>query len=77
MKEFMKRHFTAAAYTVLKGIAETEIVSHLKAQKENILIVSGAYRRGMVSRWFKKSMADVIMNQVKLPIIYWNCYVIK
>jgi nucleotide-binding universal stress UspA family protein len=68
MKEFMKRHFPAARYTVLKGEVEKEIVSYLKVQKANNLVVCGAYRRGMVSRWFRESMADVLMKSLKLPL---------
>jgi nucleotide-binding universal stress UspA family protein len=68
MKEFMKRYYPKATYTVLKGVAETTIINHLKEQKENILIVSGAYRRGAVSRWFKTSMADVLMREIKAPL---------
>lgn len=68
MKEFMKRHFPTALYTVLKGLAETEIVSYLKDQHDNPLVVLGAYRRGMVSRWFRSSMADVLMSDLKLPL---------
>jgi nucleotide-binding universal stress UspA family protein len=68
MKEFMKRHFPKATYTVLKGIAEGEIVNHLKQDKQNILIVLGAYRRGTVSRWFRESMADVLMKEIKAPL---------
>lgn len=68
MKEFMKRHFPKANYTVMKGWAEIEIVKYLKAQHENILVVSGAYRRGTVSRWFRESMADRLMKEVKLPL---------
>ena len=68
MKEFIKRHFPAARYTVLKGEVEKEIASYLKVQKANNLIVCGAYRRGMVSRWFRESMADVLMKNLKLPL---------
>jgi hypothetical protein len=68
MKEFMKRHFTAAKYTLLKGEAEIEIVSYLRMQKENSMIVLGAYRRNMVSRWFRESMADVLLKNLKLPL---------
>jgi nucleotide-binding universal stress UspA family protein len=68
MKEFMKRHFPMALYTVLRGLPETEIVSYLKEQRDNPLIVLGAYRRGMVSRWFRSSMADVLMSDLKLPL---------
>jgi nucleotide-binding universal stress UspA family protein len=68
MKEFMKRHFPKAEFTVLKGLAEVEIVDYLKRQKEMPLIILGAYRRGMVSRWFRASMADVLMKDLKLPL---------
>jgi nucleotide-binding universal stress UspA family protein len=68
MKEFMKRHFPKAKYIVTKGWAEEEIVKYLKQQQENTLVVLGAYRRGTVSRWFKESMADTLMKDVKLPL---------
>jgi nucleotide-binding universal stress UspA family protein len=68
MKEFMKRHFPKATYTVLKGLAEIEIVNYLKEQKGSPLLVLGAYRRSTVSRWFRASMADVLMRELKLPL---------
>jgi nucleotide-binding universal stress UspA family protein len=68
MKEFMKRHFPKAGYNVLKGLAETEIVNYLKDQKSNSLVVLGAYQRSMVSRWFRASMADTLMKELKLPL---------
>ena len=68
MKEFMKRHFPDASFKVLKGLAETEIVNYLKRQKGNALVALGAYRRGMVSRWFKPSMADALLKELKFPL---------
>ena len=68
MKEFMKRHFPKAGYTILKVMAEEAIVKKLKEQQENTLVVLGAYRRGSVSRWFRESMADVLMKEVRLPL---------
>ena len=68
MKEFMKRHYPKANYTVMKGLAEDEIVKHLRKQEENTLVVLGAYRRGTVSRWFRESMADILMKEVKMPL---------
>ncbi len=67
MKEFMKRHYPKAKYTVTKGKAEDQIVKYL-AQQENAIVVLGAYRRSAVSRWFKESMADVLMKEVALPL---------
>jgi len=68
MKEFMKRHYPKATYTVLKGIPEIEIVRHLKEKGKNMLIVLGAYRRGVVSRWFKASMADILLQELNAPL---------
>jgi nucleotide-binding universal stress UspA family protein len=68
MKEFMKRHYPEASYNVLKGLPEVEITGHLKKQTKNILVVLGAYRRGMVSRWFRTSMADILMKELNAPL---------
>lgn len=68
MKEFMKRHYPEAKYTVMKGWAEDEIVKYLKQHQENAIVVLGAYRRGSVSRWFRESMADTLMKEVKQPL---------
>ena len=68
MKEFMKRHFPTAAYTVLKGEADLNILKHLATLMGNAVVVLGAYERGMVSRWFKPSMADILMKELNLPI---------
>ena len=68
MREFMKSHFSEVVYTVLKGLPEEEITKHLKKNKQNSLVVLGAYRRSRVSRWFRESMADVLMKQLKLPL---------
>jgi len=68
MKEFMKRHFPQAGYTILKGDAEIEIMENLKMQQQNILVVLGAYERSRVSRWFRPSMADRLMAEVNVPL---------
>jgi hypothetical protein len=68
MKEFMKRHYPKATYKVMKGLAEDEIVKYLKQQDSNAMVVLGAYRRGAISRLFRESMADILMQKVKLPL---------
>jgi nucleotide-binding universal stress UspA family protein len=68
MKEFMKRHYPDAVYTVLKGAPETEIVHYINGQEVNALIVLGAYSRGMISRMFRESMADVLMEELNMPL---------
>ena len=68
MKEFMKRHFPTASFITLEGLAEAEIVRFLKEQKGEPLVVLGAYRRGKVSRWFRTSMADILMEELEFPL---------
>jgi len=68
LKEFMDRHFPKAKYTELNGWAEDEIVKYMKKEKENTLLVLGAYRRSTVSRWFRESMADILMKETKFPL---------
>jgi nucleotide-binding universal stress UspA family protein len=68
MKEFIKRHFPTATYTVVKGDPTTEIVEHLAKTQGNAIVVLGAYSRGMVSRWFNPSMADTLMKELQFPL---------
>ncbi|NIJ52559.1 universal stress protein [Dyadobacter arcticus] len=68
MKEFVKRHFQTASYQVLHGNPDQQIAEYLKQTDQNALVVLGAYQRNMVSRWFRKSMADVLMEELKMPL---------
>lgn len=68
VREWMKKHFPKAEFTLLKGDPEAKIASHLKSYGENELVVLGAYRRNEVSRWFRTSMADVLMKELDTPL---------
>ncbi len=68
MREFIKRHFPKATYSVAKGNAEELILGYLRNRKENELVVLGAYRRSELSRWFKTSMADTLMIELDTPL---------
>lgn len=68
MREFIKRHFPDAVFTVVKGEPEEEILKHLTGHKENEWVVLGAYKRGELSRWFKTSMADQLMKELDTPL---------
>ena len=67
MKEFMDRHFPTATYKILKGLPESVILEHLSKEKTNSLVVLGAYRRSVVSRWFRPSMASILMEKLRFP----------
>ncbi|MBC9932046.1 universal stress protein [Chitinophaga qingshengii] len=66
--DFILGHFPKATYRVVEGDPETEIIGYLQNQPNNTLVVLGAYRRGAVSRWFRESMADVLMSKLNLPL---------
>jgi nucleotide-binding universal stress UspA family protein len=68
IKEFIKRHYPKAEYVVLKGHAEDEIIQYLHREKKDPLIVLGAYRRSKFSRLFKPSMADALLQHLKMPL---------
>lgn len=68
IREFTKRHFPKATFVVAKGNAEEEISSYLSHLPRNQLVVLGAYQRSEISRWFKVSMADVLMKELEMPL---------
>lgn len=68
MKEFVKKHFPKAVFKILKGNQELEITTYLVQQPGNPLVVLGAYGRGMISRWYKTSTADLLMDTIKFPM---------
>ena len=49
-------------------MADIEISEYLKCQTSNVLVVLGAYKRGMISRWLSQSMADILMKKLNLPL---------
>ncbi|WP_207532738.1 universal stress protein [Desertivirga arenae] len=67
MKEFIDTHFPGARIQVLRGDPETEIVSYLE-DRVHTLAILGAYKRNMVSRWFRASMANILMEETNLPL---------
>ena len=68
MKELMSRHFKETTYTIVNGEPEKEIIQQLKYEHQDELIVLGAYQRSGISRWFKPSMADLLLTELKAPL---------
>lgn len=68
IKELMKRHYDNVNYTVLKGIASEEILNYLRNEKKQIMVVMGAYRRTMMSRWFRSALADQLVKQLSCQV---------
>ena len=68
IKEFIKCHYPAASYTLLKGDPQELISAYLKTTAPECMVVMGAYERNLVSRWFKTSMADILINELSAPV---------
>ena len=68
MREFVKRHFSGAQYTIVKGNTEEQVVKHMKVYGENELVVLGAYGRNALSRWFKTSLGDILLRDLNTPL---------
>ena len=66
--EFIKCHFPSVKFKSIEGKPENEIINYLTHQQKNSIVILGAYRRNMVSRWFKPSMADALMKNTNLPL---------
>lgn len=65
--EWLKAHYPSVKYQSLKGDVQDELFTYffLKTKK---LIVMGAYGRSLLSNFFKKSSAEVLMRMVDLPL---------
>jgi hypothetical protein len=68
VKEFIRRHYENVTYTVLKGIPEVEIIDHLQKEKLKFVSILGAYRRTMLSKWFKSSIAEALFKNFDMPV---------
>ncbi len=68
MRKYIKIRFPGAGVTVEKGNPEEIIPGYLRNHQENELVVLGAYRRSELSRWFRTSMADILMKELNTPL---------
>lgn len=62
--DFIKKHYSTADSLALKGDPEDVIIAHLQQEQKHPIVVLGAYQRSPVSRLFKPSMADRLLQRV-------------
>ncbi|WP_290797049.1 universal stress protein [Flavihumibacter sp. UBA7668] len=68
IREFIDRHFPKAGYSILTGNPADQIKGYVRNQAGNELLVTGAYRRTDLSRWFTSSMADMLLHDLTNPV---------
>lgn len=67
IKEWFSAHYEDVAFEVLKGEASDELFAYL-LDKKNAIVVLGAYGRGVLSRFFKPSQANLLLKTINLPV---------
>lgn len=68
VKEWFKIHYPEGQHHMMHGNPSDMIEQYLKQQVKNTLVVLGAYQRGSISRMLHKSMADIIMRDLDMPL---------
>lgn len=65
--EWLQNHYTDLHFEALKGETENALFDYL-FKRRNMFLVMGAYGRTSLSRFFKRSHADLLINTVTQPI---------
>lgn len=66
-KEWLQNHYSSIIFEVLKGDTDDKLFDYL-FKKKNVFIVMGSYGRPAVSRFFRRSHADRIIQTITQPI---------
>ena len=64
---WMRSHYQSVCYHALKGDVKDEMFTYF-FMKQKRIIVLGAYGRSLLSNFFKKSNADILIRTVDLPL---------
>lgn len=65
--EWLRANYPSVCYHVLKGDPRNELFAYL-FMNSNKIIVMGAYGRSIISNFFKRSSADILIRTVDLPL---------
>ena len=68
LREWLRLYYNDVKYSVLTGDADSEVITFLRQQTSNCLVVLGAYDRGSISRMLHHSLADRIVKAIDIPL---------
>lgn len=66
-REWIKLHYTNSEVIILKGNIGQEMINFIN-QKKDCLVVMGAFGRSALSRFFKESLAPLILSGTQAPV---------
>lgn len=67
IREWLPLHYPNATIEVLKGETRDELTKFIN-QFSNPLVIMGAFCRSSLSRFFKESLANIIVEQTNVPL---------
>jgi hypothetical protein len=67
IKEWLPLHYPNATIEILKGETRDELTKFIN-QLSNPLVIMGAFGRSSLSRFFKDSLANIIVEQTNAPL---------
>jgi nucleotide-binding universal stress UspA family protein len=67
MKEWLSAHYLEVDFVLLEGDPSDELFGYL-LDRQNAIVVLGAYGRGILSRFLKPSHASLLLRTINLPI---------
>jgi hypothetical protein len=65
--ELLRMHYSSIGFQALHGKASDELFAHLLGKK-NMFVVMGAFSRNMLSTFFRRSTADLVLKAINLPL---------
>ncbi|HEY0678852.1 MAG TPA: universal stress protein [Chitinophagaceae bacterium] len=65
--ELIRMHYSTIAFQVMRGKASDELFGYLLNRK-NAFVVLGAFGRNMLSGFFRRSVADLVIKTINLPV---------
>jgi len=68
LQTWIPQHFSMLNKIELHGNLKTELVSFLKENETNVLVVMGAFGRSAISRLFHRSLSNVILEETKVSL---------
>ena len=67
MEEWMKNHFPNATFRIVEG-GKKALVNELTNESTNKMVIVGAYNRSSLSMRIHKSIADLLLKDIKYPV---------
>lgn len=68
IKDWFDLHFTNNQQVILSGDVKNNFIGFVQQHQDNAIVVMGAYGRNALSRLFRQSLADIVLQQSTAPL---------